>query len=570
MKKINQKLTVLLLMGALASYTACNKEDDHVTPILSMPIIQSVAPAEGTIGTEIAIKGTAISQNAKVFVGTVESATVEVVDENNVYAIVPAGIPLDVLLPVTIKNADGGEFKFPNAFKTIAPDLDFVNSATKPSGNIGSTVILEGNAFGDVKGDGGVYFTDASGNLLAATIATAEDWTNTFIVTTVPTGAVDGEIKVKTASGTSNALYFDITDGATFSPSQISWKKATSLPMAVSSHQAVHATIDDLAGSINQFVYVTGGKLIEAQNQVLVGKIGTDASIASWVATTALPAALSSHGSVAATPFNSKVSGAGFLYVLGGINASGEVVNTVSATALNQDGSVGAWRSETALPEPLHSMGVSMFRGSIYVAGGATTGNTAVAKVFRAQIDADGHLGAWEELTAMPAARAYHGFVSFGGYLYAVGGETAAVTPDNANYQTNDTKLNTVVAAKINLRTGAITDAGWTSSASSMSKARSKHTTLVAGGALFVSSGLYSGAGNGSSENTYAVLGEAGVVGSFNGATGSNTLKAVGGNNLFNQTGVSYMDANGGLHVMIIGGDDVNLPGVKQADVIYY
>ena len=568
MKRFSQKLPLLLLMGTMISYTAC-KKDDEIMPILSKPLVESVAPSEGTIGTEIAIKGADFSENAKVFVGTIESHTVERVDAMNLYAIVPAGIAHNVLLPVTVRNADGGEVKIENAFKTIVPDLDFVNSATKPSGNIGSTVILEGNAFGDVQGEGRVYFTDASGNPLEATIATADDWTNTFIVTTVPTGAVDGDIKVKTATGISNVLPFDVTDGAAFSPSNISWTKAADLPLAVSSHQAVYATVEDVAGLTNRFVYVTGGKSTVAQNQVLMGQIGLTASVAAWVPTTSLTTALSSHGSIAATPFNSKVSGSGFLYVLGGINASGEIVNTVSAAPLNQDGTVGAWRTETALPEPLHSMGVTMFRGSIYVSGGATTNNVAVAKVYRSQINTEGRLGAWELLTVMPQARAYHGFVSFGGYLYAVGGETGTDSPDNNNFTTNATKTNSVIAAKINLRTGLITDAGWSVS-STMSKERSKHSALAVGGTLFVSSGLYSGAGNGSSENTYASFGENGAVGSFSGATGSRTLQAVGGNNLFNQAGVSYMDANGGLHVMIIGGADVSAPASKQAESMYY
>lgn len=570
MRRFAQKLPVLLFMGALVTYTGCKKDEENVMPVLSKPVIEMVSPSEGTIGTEIAIKGLSFTTNVQVLVGDQTSTAVEVVDGTMVYALVPAGIPQNTLLPVTVKNADGGEVRIENAFKTIAPDLNYVNSATKPSGNTGSTVILEGNAFGDVQGEGQVLFTDASGNQIVATVATAEDWTNTFIVTSVPAGAVDGEIKVKTATGISNALMFDVTDGATFSPSQISWKLAANLPLAVSAHQAVHVTIDDASSVTNQFVLVTGGRTTEAQNQVLSGKIGSTASVAAWSSTTALPVALSSHAAVAATPFNSKVSGSGFLYSLGGINAAGEPVSSVYTAALTQDGTVSAWTQGRALPEPLHSFGAVLFRGSIYIAGGATTGNVPVAKVYRAQIDTLGQLGEWQELTSLPAARAYHGFVSFGGYLYAVGGETGTILPDDANYQTNDTKLNTLVSAKINLRTGAITDAGWVAGASTMSKARSKHTTLVAGGAIFVSSGLYSGAGNGASENTYAVIGDAGVVGSFAGATGSNTLKAVGGNNLFNQTGVSYMDANGGMHVMIIGGDDVNVPGTKQSETIYY
>jgi hypothetical protein len=59
-------------------------------------------------------------------------------------------------------------------------------------------------------------------------------------------------------------------------------------------------------------------------------------------------------------------------------------------------------------------------------------------------------------------------------------------------------------------------------------------------------------------------------VGSFGGATGSNTLQWVGGVNLFNSRGVSYVDGSGVAHVMILAGDDVNNPGSKTNKVIFY
>jgi hypothetical protein len=97
-----------------------------------------------------------------------------------------------------------------------------------------------------------------------------------------------------------------------------------------------------------------------------------------------------------------------------------------------------------------------------------------------------------------------------------------------------------------------------------------KHVTLVEGGSLFISSGLYSAANTGSSENTAAVINADGTVGTFGGATGSNTLLSVGGRNLFSPSGVSYTDASGGSHVLIIGGDNVNSPGARTTNVLYY
>lgn len=108
---------------------------------------------------------------------------------------------------------------------------------------------------------------------------------------------------------------------------------------------------------------------------------------------------------------------------------------------------------------------------------------------------------------------------------------------------------------------------------SALGKARSKHTALVLGGSLFVSSGLYSGLSAdvpGSSENIYATINADGTVGTFNGASGSNTLFKAGGSNLFNQAGISYVDASGVAHVMIIGGAKVGAPETKLDNVLYY
>jgi hypothetical protein len=460
----------------------------------------------------------------------------------------------------------------PGAFKAVSPVLAFVNSATKPSGNIGSTVILEGTAFGDLQGDGQVLFSNGAGGTIPAVIASPEDWTNTFIITTVPQGAADGPVAVKTAVSTSNALPFKVTASATFSPSAINWRHALALPVAVSGHSTTTASIDDAANNTQQFVFVTGGRNSAAQsiNQVLAGKIGSDGNINAWNSTTALPEPRSFHSMIAATPFNSKVEGAGFLYVLGGTDQAGEAVSTISVAQLNSNGTVGAWTTGRPLPMPLHSLGAVIFRGSIYIAGGATTGSVPVAKVYRANINNSGQLSEWQELASMPAARAYHGFVSFGGVLHAVGGDRGTVLPDNGNYQSNDSKLSEVVSARINIRTGDLATTGWVVNGATMQKSRSKHVTVVAGGNLFVSSGLYSAAGQGSSENTYAQLNADGTVGSFAGATGSNTLSSVGGTNLYNAAGLSYIDANGVAHVMIIGGDDVNNAGTKKANILYY
>ncbi len=68
----------------------------------------------------------------------------------------------------------------------------------------------------------------------------------------------------------------------------------------------------------------------------------------------------------------------------------------------------------------------------------------------------------------------------------------------------------------------------------------------------------------------FATINSDGTLGSFGGATGSNTLLSVGGVNLYNTRGIAYVDGSGVAHVMILAGDDVNNPGTKSNKVIFY
>ncbi len=558
----------LMAIGLCCGSLACGSGTSPEGPA---PTIASVSPATGTVGTELTIKGANFRTGATVELNALVATGVEVSD-TMIFASVPSGVKADSTYPVTVRNSDQTEATLPAAFKAVAPVLQFVNSATKPSGNVGSTVIIEGDAFGDAQGEGQVLFSNGTGGTIAATIAAAADWTNTFIVTTVPSGTATGPIVVKTGTGTSSALTFTVTQNATFSPSAINWQTTTDLPVAMSGHDALFVPIDNASGQTVQYVYLSGGASNDSvpRTAVNVATIQSNGTLGSWTTTlTALPAGRAFHRSVAATPFNSKVKGSGYLYALGGIETKGGApTTTVYRAQLNNDGTIGAWSTMTALPAPLHSLGAVVFRSAIYVAGGATTGNAPVATVYRARIDTLGALGSWETMGALPSARAYHGFATFGGYLYAVGGETGTVDPNNGNYTSNTTKLGEIVYGKIDLRTGGL--GSWTVNANALQKQRSKHSALVAGGSIFVSAGLYAAAGTGSSENSYATINSDGTVGTSGGATGSNTLQSVGGANLFNHAAIVYQDALGVAHVMVLGGDDVNAPGSKRKKVMFY
>jgi hypothetical protein len=236
---------------------------------------------------------------------------------------------------------------------------------------------------------------------------------------------------------------------------------------------------------------------------------------------------------------------------------------------LAADGTITSWTSAGSLPAPLHSFGAAIFLGNLYIWGGATTNNAPVGTAYRTSIDAAGALGTWQSEAALPTPRAYFGFGSFGGFLYAFGGDGGTIAPNDGS-TSSTTSLSDVVYAQIDLRTRDIMSAGWTLSANKLKKALVKHTSVVAGGNVLVTGGLYTGATTGSSEESYTQLNSDGSTGSFNGATGSNTISSAGGGNVFNHAALGYTDGTGAFHVMVVGGDDVNTPGTKHNTVFFY
>jgi hypothetical protein len=469
-----------------------------------------------------------------------------------------------------LTNCNGGD-KSTGTGPSGPPIVLAVNGATLPSATAGGTVIIEGSNFGNTQGSSQVLFSAGLTGTVSAAIASAADWSDGLIVTTVPAGAVSGNLVVQTSLGTSTAIVFTLAQIAPFSPSTVAWTATNSLPVALSGHASAFAEIRGPATT--RSVYAIGGEdnANTLQTGVYYATVGGSGAVSGWTATTSLPSALAFHRAVVATPANSKVTGLGFVYVIGGSsnNTGTQPVSTIYRGSLASDGTISGWTQAASLPAPLHSFGAAIFLGNLYIWGGATTNNVPVATVYRSAIDAAGSLGAWQSEAALPSARAYFGSGSFGGYLYTFGGDGGTVVPNDAS-TSSATALSDVIYAKVDLRTRDLTTAGWTLSANKLKKAVVKHTSVVAGGNILVTGGLYTGATTGSSEESYAQLNSDGSVGTFNGATGANTISSAGGGNLFNHAAVGYTDGSGAFHVIVVGGDDLNTPGTKHKTVFFY
>src|SRR5207247_8621057 len=233
-------------------------------------------------------------------------------------------------------------------------------------------------------------------------------------------------------------------------------------------------------------------------------------------------------------------------------------VATVARRTLDATGAVTGWTATTALPAAVHSLGAVIFNGNVYVAGGSASGNAPVATVYRAPIQASGSLGSWQPLTSLPFRLSYFAFALNGTFLYAFGGDSGTVTPNDSSLTAS--AVDHTAYAEIDARTGDLTAAGWSSSGGQIGKLRAKHTAVVAGGDVLITAGLYNGSSSGAAEERYAPLHADGSGSSFSGATGANTIFSAGGGDVFHHPAVGHLDGPGAFHLRARAGDAVGTP----------
>ncbi len=570
---------ILRIAGALAAIlilaavSACGDDGESLTdPEGQQPTLTAVAPDSGNAGTRVEITGSQFEAGASVSFDDLAADSVEFVDASTLLAFAPEGLTVGTLYDVEVTNPGGKSSSLADGYKAVEPALLVVNGVSRPSGNAGSTVILEGKAFGDLVSLGQVFFTDGTGQPLEATVSSPENWTDEFVVTTVPSGtAEEGPLWIETPNGATDSVTFRVLSAASFSPSLINWTATTSLPSPAQGLGSGFLSLETGPAPGN-LVFVTGGAdgAVAPMSSVHYSEIDASGNFSAWTPAESLPAERAFHGMVVATPFNARVDtlDGGHLYVVGGIDAAGAPVTTVYHSTVGLDRTTSAWSAETPLPQPLHSMGVVVFRSWLYVVGGATTGDEPVTTVYRAKLAEDGSIGPWESQPDLPAARSYVAVRQAAGVVYVLGGESAAVTPGDAT--DTATKSIEVLYNRLDLRTAEFTGSTWSVNPNDLIKAQAKHSAVVAGGWVLASGGLYNGASTSSTEHAYASINSDATLGSFNGATGSQTIVSAGGVPFFNHAAVAYVDGAGEAHVVVLGGADVNNPATTLDGVWIY
>ena len=114
------------------------------------------------------------------------------------------------------------------------------------------------------------------------------------------------------------------------------------------------------------------------------------------------------------------------IYVLGGIDINGQYLSTVEFATIHPDGSLGQWKTTTALNEGRFYLSAVIIGDYLYAIGGANgplgDDNLPSASVERAKILANGELGSWKRQAYLTTPRRGLQAVAYKNYIYALGG----------------------------------------------------------------------------------------------------------------------------------------------------
>jgi FG-GAP-like repeat/IPT/TIG domain/Secretion system C-terminal sorting domain len=192
-------ITAVLGAGATGSVSVTNGFGTGSLPGFTylVPVITSFAPLSAGTGTVVAITGNNLTGATAVSFGGTPATSFTVLSATSITAEIAGGSTGNVVVATPIGTATLGGFTF------ISPPPPIITSFTPLSGNVGSTVTINGANFNTVTTNNVVYF--------GATRATVTTATATQLTVTVPAGATFQPLSVlnlgNNLTGFSNAPF---------------------------------------------------------------------------------------------------------------------------------------------------------------------------------------------------------------------------------------------------------------------------------------------------------------------------------------------------------------------------
>jgi hypothetical protein len=208
----------------------------------------------------------------------------------------------------------------------------------------------------------------------------------------------------------------------------VAW--ATAAPLEQRRDHHLTFVVESDAGA---FLHVMGGVIDNATllDDSEVAAIQADGSLGPWQPGASMPEVAAGAG-VAVVGRT--------LIVTGGYRQSAAGTSTLSSETdvapILADGSIGEWAVGPALAETRFHAGTIAHGDSVYVVGGLTGDNTEnTARVERAVVAADGSVGAWADVGALPEPRSHHGVAATDDALYVTGGLTGNPNDDPTDFK---------------------------------------------------------------------------------------------------------------------------------------
>jgi hypothetical protein len=291
-----------------------------------------------------------------------------------------------------------------NAQRTNSSQAYFSNKLQnylpKSGGTITGDLVLSGNPVND--------FDLATYGYLQSKIAsitgggTVTDGIKTGTIVEVPYNYTYNNSAYLLCNGTAvpKSTYSDLYGviGDTFAPpgpgAGIPWQSQWGFNPSTQSDITGWTNVSNLTTNVidaaslvtKNYIYILGGNNNGSLNNIQRASFDANGNLTStWSNVGTLPVAMGGMCYVAAK---------GRFYLIGGGGSSG-ILSSVYSAPINSDGTLGTFRSETGLPNPIANATCFVIKNKLYVAGNGDT-------VYRIIINNDGTLSNWVTLSNFP------------------------------------------------------------------------------------------------------------------------------------------------------------------------
>lgn len=165
---------------------------------------------------------------------------------------------------------------------------------------------------------------------------------------------------------------------------------------------------------MNGYLYAFGGFSGTLLDSMERAHINPDGSLGTWEL---LPETFTIPRYIHAMAHHDDV-----IYAVGGhADKGGTGIAAVEYSELKTDGVLAKWRTSAALKQGRYGLSAIANSGHVYAVGGLS-GADFFDAIERSRINADGSLGEWQTITALPAPFADIGVASYRDWIYVIGG----------------------------------------------------------------------------------------------------------------------------------------------------